>query len=132
MLTIVSSPERVGYGFDTDFHDWNDILKMYPDCSILAIDIREEYPLQYPPIGCRVFGWNKDDNFRIGDVNGDMDVERFHTLFDGIKKGKIMELNTKYRTKEEFEHKFDGCFAFGEYVPHCNILKLLNSGENEE
>ncbi len=129
MLTIVTSPKRVGYGFDTDFHSWREILEMYPNCSILCTDVKRDYELQYPPVGCRVFGWNKDDNFYIGDVDGEGDIERFHALFDGIDNGHIEEINTRYRTKEEFVHQFDGFFAFGEYVEPDDNFKIVENKE---
>lgn len=95
--------DRTGYAFDTDWHTWEEVCNMYPDCYLLVVDVKEEYSGQYPPLGFRVFGWNKDKNFDLGDVDTiENDVAMYHRMYDTIKHKYLMNFCTKWQTFREY------------------------------
>lgn len=79
-----------GYGFDEEWHKWEEIIAMYPDCMIWCVQtVRGEN--FYPPKGAKVYKWLKLEW-----------LEEEPEYFDDITKLRRMDNNKRIPTKTIF------------------------------
>ena len=99
MITSVSKLKtKWGYGFDEEYHDWNDLLEKYPNCTIWCVQVSRDIPFQYPPNGAKVYKWIKRE-FE-GEVFPEDDMEKLqHMVGDEVPTTE--KIHTDQKTEEE-------------------------------
>lgn len=86
------------YGLDEEYHDWNELLESYPNCTIWCVEVNRDTPFQYPPNGAKVYKWIKRE-FE-GKVVPDSDVEKSRRM-TGLDIPNIEKIHTDEKTFEE-------------------------------
>lgn len=87
-----------GYGFDEEYHNWNDLLEKYPNCTIWCVQVSRGTPFQYPPNGAKVYKWIKRE-FE-GEVFPEDDMEKLQRMV-GDEVPTTEKIHTDQKTEKE-------------------------------
>lgn len=87
-----------GYGFDEEWHKWEELLEKYPNCTLWCVQVSRDTPFQYPPNGAKVYKWIKRE-FE-GEVFPEDDLEKLQRM-TGYEVPTIEKIHTDQKTEEE-------------------------------
>ncbi len=91
-----------GKGKDTKWHDWKEIVKLYPNCYVCLVnkDTGKGPSLEYPPEGGKVWYWNQVDG---GDYEPIEDDRFLEELTKEYNYECTLEMhNTNIQTEKEY------------------------------